>query len=105
LYNNFLQRSGYKLILRKGVIAFLLNFKPQFTLTFFTLHFYPYCLKMKTHFTPTPLTALHGVKEENFPLLICPYFFWNFVNIPLFAIIFQQHFNKNMNKIEIWTAI
>ena len=53
---------------------------------------------MKHRFTPTPLTAPNSVKEDNFALANIPLLFKEFVNIPLFAIILQQHSNNNMNK-------
>ena len=61
---------------------------------------------MKTHFTPTPLTELNGVKEDNFDLANIPLLFLELCEYTSVFIIFQQNFNKNMNKYltEIWTA-
>ena len=39
----------------------------------------------------------NGDKEDNFTFANIPLLLQIFVNIPLFAIIFQQHFNNNMN--------
>jgi len=41
----------------------------------FTLHFYPYYLETKPHFTPTMSTAHNSVKEDNFALANIPLLF------------------------------
>ena len=45
----------------------------------------------------TPGCYNNGVKKDNFTLANISLFSLNFVNISLFVIIFQQHFNKNIN--------
>ena len=61
---------------------------------------------MNTHSTPTPWTAVNGVKEDNFTLANIPLLFLELCEYTPVFIIFQQNFNKNMNKYltEIWTA-
>jgi hypothetical protein len=55
-------------------------------------------LLREQHITVSNMTIL--------PWWLYPYFFYNFVNIPLFGIIIQQHINqnenKNFDKIKFW---
>jgi len=88
----------WSLILR--VITFLPLFWTQIVIY---LHFLSLCIFTITVWKWNLVLPLlrhqhkNSVKEDKFTLANISLFSLNFVNIPLFVIIFQQHFNKNIN--------
>ena len=107
-YKTALQGSETVTFNKRAIVFLPLFWTPIaiLPLLFLTLHFYPYCSQMNTHSTPTPWTAVNGVKEDNFTLANIPLLFLELCEYTSVFIIFQQNFNKNMNKYltEIWTA-
>ena len=79
-------------------VCILTPILPLLLLSFVDFTFLPLLFRNEASFYTYSVTAHNSVKEDNFALVNIPLLFLNFVNIPLFATILQQHFNNNMNK-------